>query len=320
MRKIKFLALAVLLLVPLATLHAAEAKKAKIKNSDPSARFPADMKIVKDIVFKQVGQAKLDLWLFLPLTNRFERSPLVVFIHGGGFGGGDKFHVLRRDAIGVVHDLNRQGVACASIEYRLANGGAATVNESVADCKDAVRFLAKHAAQYGFDPERIGTFGESAGGHLTLVTALGADRDYPCDPTFDGPPVKIRCVAAYYPVVSFLDPALGKGSNFERPERLVPILGGPLSEKRELAMKLSPIELLRTDSPPILLAHGAADTTVSCRNSTAMRDAAQTKGVPVECIISKGATHGFGGEAIDPTVAEINRRTVEFFMKYLSQP
>jgi len=318
MKHAQLFALAALILAPWAMLHAADAKKATLRKGDPYARFPADMKIVKDIVFKQVGQTKLDLLLFLPLEKKFERSPLVVFIHGGGFGGGDKFHVLRRDAIGVVHDLNRQGVTCASIEYRLADGGVATVKDSVADCKDAVRFLAKHAAQYGLDPERIGTFGESAGGHLTLVTALGSDRDYPCDPAFEGPPVKICCAAAYYPLVSFVDPTLMKDSNFERPERLLPILGGLLEEKRELATKLSPIELLRADSPAIFLAHGDADTTVACRNSTAMRDAALAKKVPVECIISRGAKHGFGGETIDPTVAEINRRTVVFFMKYLS--
>jgi len=290
------------------------------KGNDPYARLPADLKVVKGIVFKQVGETKLDMLLLLPTEKKFEKSPLVVFIHGGGFGGGDKFHVLRRDALGVARGLTQRGVAFASIEYRLANGGVATVNESVADCKDAVRFLVKHAAEYNLDAERIGTFGESAGGNLTLTTALGADRDYPCDPSLDGPPGKIRCVAAYYGPVSFVDPALTKGSNFERPQRLVSILGGPLEAKRELAKRLSPIELLRPDSPAIFLAHGDADQVIAPLNSIAMRDAAQAKGVPVECVISKGAGHGFSGEGIEPSVAEINRRTIDFFLKYLSPP
>ena len=288
--------------------------------SDSSARVPADLKVVKDIVFKKVGDVTLDLMLFQPLEKKFEKSPLVVYIHGGGWGGGDKFNVLRRDLIEVIRELNRRGITCASIEYRLANGAPATANESVADCKDAVRFLAKHAAQYGLDADRIGTFGSSAGGHLTLVTALGEDRDYPCDPALDGPPVKVRCVAAYYPLTSFLRPELMKGSNFERPARLVPILGGLLEEKRELAGKLSPIELLTPRSPPIFLAHGDADAVLSYTNSTALRDAAQALKVPVECLISKGAGHGFRGEAIEPSVAEINRQTVAFFLKHLATP
>ena len=293
-------------------------KRAAKKAGDGAQRLPSDLKIVQDIVFKQVGQTKLDLLLILPQEKKFEKSPLVVYIHGGGWGGGDKFNVLRPDILNVVRGLNRQGVTCASIEYRLANGGAATAFESATDCKDGVRFLVKNAGQYGLDPLRIGTFGSSAGGHLTLVTALGDDQIFPCDPGLDGPPGKIRCVAAYYPLASFVNPALLKGSNFERQQRMLPILGGLVDEKRDLAMKLSPIELLRPDSPAILLAHGDADKVLSFHNSTALRDAAQAKGVAVECIISKGAGHGFAGDANEPPVTEITRRTVEFFMKHLS--
>ncbi len=308
-----------LTLLASASLIGAEAPPPAAKHSEDTsaARFPADLKIVQGIVFKKVGDATLDLMLLLPLEKKFEKSPLVVYIHGGGFGGGDKTKVLRPDVIGVIRDLNRRGITCASIEYRLANGGAATVNESAADCKDAVRFLVKHAAQYGLDPERIGTFGSSAGGLLTLVTALGEDRDYPCDPALDGPPGRIRCVAAYYPGTSFVHPELAKGSNFENPRRFVPILGGPLEEKRELAKKLSPVELLRADSPAIFLAHGDADKVISSLNSTFLRDAAQAKGVPVECVICNGAGHGLAGEGLEPSVAEINQRTVAFFLRHL---
>ena len=296
------------------------ARKKAAKGPVSPDRIPSDLKTMTNIVFKKVGDTALDLMLFLPVEKKSEKSPLVVYIHGGGWGGGDKVNVLRRDLIEVIRELNRRGITCASIEYRLANGAPATANESVADCKDAVRFLARHAAQYGLDADRIGTFGSSAGGHLTLVTALGEDRDYPCDPALDGPPVKIRCVAAYYPLTSFLRPELMKGSNFERPARLLPILGGLLEEKRELAGKLSPIELLTLRSPPIFLAHGDADAVLSFTNSTALRDAAQALKVPVECLISKGAGHGFRGDEIEPSVAEINRRTVEFFLKYLTVP
>jgi acetyl esterase/lipase len=310
---------AILLVFALAALtHAAE--KPVGAAVDPYSRLPGDLKVVKGIVFKTIGDTSLDLMLLQPTEKKFEKAPVIVFIHGGGFGGGDKFHVLRRDALGVARGLTQRGVAFASIEYRLANGGAATVNDSVADCKDAVRFLVKHAAEYDLDPTRIGTFGESAGGNLTLTTALGADADYPCDPALADASAKIRCVAAYYGPVSFTDPLLTKGSNFEHPQRLVSILGGPLEAHRDLAKKLSPIELLRPDSPPIFLAHGDADKVIGVQNSVAMRDAAQAKGVPVELIISKGAGHGFSGESIDPTIEEINRRTVEFFLKYLTAP
>ncbi len=288
------------------------------KRRETAPRLPEDLKIINNIVFKQVDEKKLDLMLFQPLVKKFDKSPLVVYIHGGGWGGGDKYKVLRNDILSVIRSLSQEGFVCASIEYRLADGKPALASDSVTDCKDAVRYLVKHAQEHGIDPERIGTFGSSAGGHLTLVTALGKDSDYPCDPALDGPAGKIRCVAAYYPLVSFVDAECLKGGNFERPQRMVPLLGGLMTEKRELALKLSPIELLRADSPAVLIAHGDADKVLSVHNAIAMRDAAKAKGASLECIISKGAGHGFSGDAISPTIAEINQQTTAFFLKHLA--
>ncbi len=300
-------------------LHAQEKKKAARRDAGEAPRMPADLEVVDGITFKKAGETELKLMLFLPLEKQTAPTPLVVYIHGGGWGSGDRYKALRRDVVEVIRDLNKRGFTCASVEYRLATGrpGGVTADLCVADCKDAVRFLARHAAEHGIDPARIGTFGSSAGGHLTLMTALGADGDYPCDATIAGPPVQVKCVAAYYPLVSFMDAELMKGSNFQRPQRLIPLLGGLLEEKRELAKKLSPIELLTAGSPPIFLAHGDADKVLSYRNSTAMAEAAKARGVEAECLIAKGADHGFGGDAIDPPVEEITRRTVAFFMRWL---
>ncbi|HEX4148372.1 MAG TPA: alpha/beta hydrolase, partial [Pirellulales bacterium] len=321
---ITLVVLSALLLTSFAALEAAnpskEAKQAAKAKKGDSPRLPSDLKIEQGIVYKQVGDQKLDMMLFLPLEKKFEKSPLVVYIHGGGWAGGDKYRVLKPQLLEVVRELNKQGVTCASIEYRLMKAGSVTVMDCAADCKDAVRFLVKHADEYGLDPQRIGTFGSSAGGHLTLVTALGADRDYACDPTLDGPPGKILCVASFYPLVSIIDPAMLEGRTAERNERMEQaMLGGTVKEKRDLALKLSPTELVRSDSPAILLAHGDQDEALTFHNATAMRDAAQAKGVPVECIISKGAGHSFSGQDIDPSIEEIDRRTVAFFIKYLCQ-
>ena len=184
-------------------------EKQQVANrADKGGRIPADLKVVDNIIFKSVDDVKLDLMLFVPAERKFEKSPLVVYFHGGGWGGGDKSKIFGRDLIDVIRELNKRGITCASVEYGLANGGPATANESVADCKDAVRFLAHQAVKYGLDSERIGTFGSSAGGHLMLVAALGKDQDYPCDQTLNHSGAKNCCVAAYYPMTSFVRPEL----------------------------------------------------------------------------------------------------------------
>jgi acetyl esterase/lipase len=282
-------------------------------------RAPADLKIVKDIVYKKADGQSLDLWLFPPAAKKFDRAPLVIYIHGGGWGSGDKQRVFKSHVLDTVTQLTKSGVACASIEYRLVNGGKSNAYDAAADCKDAVRFLALNADKYELDPNRIGLFGTSAGGNLALVAALGDDTDYPCEVAPADLMGKVRCVAVYYPCTSFVNPELFKGTNFERPQRFVSLLGGSLDAKKDIARKLSPIELVKSDSPPIFLAHGAADTTLPFTHSTMMEAAAKEKGVPVECIISKGAGHGFKGESIAPTEAEISKRTAAFYLKYLMQ-
>jgi len=49
------------------------------------------------------------------------------------------------------------------------------------DCKDAERFLIKNAEKYGLDTKRVGVWGGSAGGHLSLMTALGPAKNCPGD-------------------------------------------------------------------------------------------------------------------------------------------
>jgi acetyl esterase/lipase len=209
-------------------------------------------------------------------------------------------------------------VACASIEYRLANGGKDTVMDSVADCLDALSFLVQHAADFGLDPARVATFGSSAGGHLSLMAALAKPEDYPCDPAFDDHRPRLRCAVAYYPLTSLVHPELHKGSNFAKPERFLPVLGGPLDEKPEVAKKLSPVELLSKQAPPFLLVHGDADATLSHQHSLFFCSRAKELGVSADCLIVKGAGHGLQGTAIEPPPDVICQRTVEFFLAHLN--
>lgn len=98
---------------------------------------------------------KLDYWK--PTTPG---SPLVIFVHGGGWKRGDK-----TDAVGVkgAHAL-QQGYAFASVNYRLVP--AATVEEQAQDVANAIAYLIRNAAKLGFDGKRVALMGHSAGAHL----------------------------------------------------------------------------------------------------------------------------------------------------------
>jgi len=282
--------------------------------------MPSDLRVVDNILYKQASGQQLWLTFFAPLIKTEGPTPLVVYIHGGGWTAGKRYNMIRPQIANVIRDLNKQGITCASIEYRLAKPGLSSVMESVADCKDALRFLVENASKYGIDPDRIALIGESAGGHLVLTTGLGDEKDYPCDRSIPGAPAKVRCIVAYYPRVSFKDKALLLTERFDHPKIekwMSDIFGHSWKSDSSMLHKLSPIELVQSNSPAIQIIHGDQDTILPVSNAIAMRDRATAKGVDVECIIVKGAEHCFDGKEIHPSDEEIERKTVDFLLKHL---
>ncbi len=271
----------------------------------------------KDIVYKTIGRKQLDLVYFKPQNLKAgDKAPWMLFVHGGGWRGGNKYNVFRSPFLGTLKQLTGSGVACFTIRYRLTRNHV-TAFDSVVDCKDAARFLLKNAAAYNLDSDRYGVWGGSAGGHLSLMTALGKDVDFPGEPTFTETELKFKCVASYFPLTSLVNPEVLKGSKFEDPSVLVHVLDGPFAEKPELARLLSPVEYLSKTSPPILLLHGEKDPILSIKNSLYMMDIAKQKGADVELLTVKNAGHSFQGKKISPTIEEINEASANFIISKL---
>ena len=126
---------------------------------------PASAEVLTDLTYATASSAQV-LDLYLPEGSG--PFPIVVLVHGGGFFTGDKQAVA-----GSAEYLASQGIAAASINYRLS--GEATFPAAVHDCKAAVRFLRANAEVYRLDPDRIGSWGESAGANLAsmLGTSFG---------------------------------------------------------------------------------------------------------------------------------------------------
>ena len=134
-----------------------------------------------DLVYAEVGGQSLRLDLYLPTCTALG-TPLVVYIHGGGWNEGERAPIPD-----PVAALVASGIAVASVDYRLTSQAALFAPESVTfpaqihDVKGAVRWLRAHAAQYCIDPERIAAWGHSAGGHLAALLGVTGG-----DPWFEG--------------------------------------------------------------------------------------------------------------------------------------
>src|SRR5262249_17604480 len=131
------------------------------------------------------------------------------------------------------------------------------IPEIVSDVRRAVRFIRYNAKQWGIDPNRLGVFGGSAGGHLSLVLGTASDNGDPnAKEDFMKESDRVASVVAYFPPVD-LRP-LARGVNpprvGDRPERFP-----ALNFEKEKSADYSPIVHVSSDDPPTLLVHGDKD-------------------------------------------------------------
>lgn len=267
----------------------------------------------KNIVYKTVDSSRLVMDILYPNQDkRNDKNPWVLFVHGGGWAGGNKDNIYRTAFAGTLKKLLDEGVVCVTIDYRLAKAPI-TTNESVIDCKDAAKFLLKNAKQFQLDEENYGVWGGSAGGHLSLVTALVPDSNFETDKELSKIHPKFKFVLSFFPFTSCLNPELRPGSIFANEKLFSRLLGGTLKEKPAIAYLLSPSEFLDENSPPILLVHGDKDTTLPIINSQYMVALAKKKKAKVELLTVCNAGHSLSG-TITPSLEQIANHTTDFVL------
>ncbi|PNW28444.1 prolyl oligopeptidase family serine peptidase [Formosa algae] len=279
----------------------------------------ATFKNTEEIVYKTVDGEALSMLVFYPEAQKMKaKNPWMMYVHGGGWAGGSKYNILKKAYLETLKSLLDQGIICVTIDYRLAKGNS-NAFDAVVDAKDAARFLLKNAKAYKLDKINYGVWGGSAGGHLSLVTALGENKDFKGEANLSKYTPKFNCVVSYFPFTSCVNPDLRPGSIFEDKTLFLRVLGAPLEEKPELAKLLSPTELLNKKSPPILLIHGDKDSVLPIINSTYMLDVAKDKNADVDLLTIKNAAHSFNGKNLEPTITELNNSATQFILTHLKK-
>ncbi len=292
----------------------AQAPNAELLKQRMTSAF-SDFDYSPNVVYKQVGGKALQMDILTPKGLKDGAAPVLVYIHGGGWGGGDRYRIQRPDVSGVVTRCGKAGIICATIEYRL-NNDKTTVFDAAVDCKDALRFLVKNAARLHIDPTRIATIGGSAGGHLSLVTALGDPKNFPGDPALAGhDPASIRAEVAYYPATDFTDSALT--GRFLGPRAKL-MFGGTVEEKADLIHLLSPLYQIHKGSTPVWCFHGDKDTTLSVENSRRLFAKGKEAVADIQYTEVKNGTHGFGKDCT-PSVDEICETAAKFVIERLKR-
>ena len=105
-----------------------------------------------------------------PLFGPQQDRPAILIIHGGGWNAGSKDDAVYRS---LMIDYAMKGYVVCNMNYRLIRE--APMPACIEDVKAAINWMKSNAQKLGIDPQRIGTYGHSAGGHLSLMAGLTAD-------------------------------------------------------------------------------------------------------------------------------------------------
>lgn len=221
--------------------------------------------------------------------------PVILYLHSGAWIMGDRFG-------GPARRQATRGYAVASIEYRLAP--AHIWPAQVEDAKAAVRWLRANAARFQLDPNRIGVFGTSSGGHIGAVlgtsggvaelegVALGnAQYSSRVQAVIDlyGPTDLLRLEEDKLPCIP-----LDGNAPFMPPSLL---MGCPIQQCKEKTRTASPMSYITPDDPPFLIMHGMLDCLVPYTQSVTLHQKLEAAGVDSRLLLIPTGDHG--GRAFD---------------------
>jgi acetyl esterase/lipase len=279
--------------------------------SQVHAQLPKGTVIHGNISYNNDSLKKHLLDIYLPANPKGKLPlvgiPLVVFIHGGGWIGNDKYADMGYMPNTVAAMLDN-GMAVASIDYRFATQAAFPA--ILQDCNKAVSFLYDNADKYSLDKNRIALMGFSAGGHLASL--MGTSQNNKVGNLYF--PASYRAFS-YKAVVDYYGPTdltLLPGNDDEKSPEAILIGAKPL-ERPDLAKIASPITYIDKNDPPFLIFHGEKDNIVSNKQSKLFSAWLKYYGVANELTIVKDAPHF--GTMYD--VEEIRNKVIDFLKKNL---
>ncbi len=226
-----------------------------------------------------LGRSEADrprIYPFIPATPSSRAAVLV--LPGGGYSA----IALGHEGFQYAEWLNAQGVAAFVLDYRVAPY---KFPAEIADGVQAMRLIRSHATDYGIDPDRIGVWGSSAGGHLAAVLATNCHVSDQPGSGLNGLDCQPNFAILAYPVISMEGPIAHMGS-------VQSLLGS--NPDPALAHRLSPQFNVTSATPPTFIFATTGDPTVPVANSVVMYQALQAQQVPVEMHLFDFSNHGCG--------------------------
>lgn len=244
---------------------------------------------------------KLDVYVPKNCSSKPRAVPVVVWIHGGAWKRGSK-------RTGPFQCLLDEGIAVVSIDYRLSSEAAFPAQ--IQDCKAAIRWVRAHAARYGLDPQKIGVWGYSAGGHLAALLGSSNNR-----PELEGSLGNTALSSEVQAVVDWCGPTCLLDENQQVAKHKV--VRKFLGDKPDLVSRArlaSPMFQTADRPPPFLVMHGGKDNVVPFSQSEKLVEQLRLRGATAR-LLKVNSGHGFWGFGMKE-----QQIAVQFLSSILNEP
>jgi len=272
----KRITLLLLILLPIAAPNAAD----DLPEPPTSWKYPPEMTGSRVEVYRQVGDVKLNAWIFDPKGHAAkDRRPAAVFFFGGGWRGGTPGQFLPQ----CLH-LAQRGMVAISVDYRVKGRHGVSALECVRDAKAAIRWVRANAARLGVDSDRIAAGGGSAGGHLAAAVALVSGFE-------DGDHLK---TSSSPNALLLFNPAVVLAPVEGHPNLLSAEKFADIRERADgRAKDISPYQFVRAGLPPSIIFHGMNDEAVPFPTVQLFAKMMTAAGNRCELKAYEGQPHGF---------------------------
>jgi acetyl esterase/lipase len=232
-----------------------------------------------------------------PKVAGYETHTAVLILPGGSYAHLATDH----EGVQVAKWLNNLGISAFMLEYRLGPKYHHPVE--INDAKRGFRWVRSHAAEYGYDPDRVGVWGFSAGGHLasTLGTHFDAGDASAADP-IDRLSSRPDFMILTYPVIGPIGPASEGSFDNLLGKNVDPALTEALTNDHHVTAQ----------TPMTFLVAADDDKAVFPENSVNFYLALRKAGVPAEMHIYLHGGHGFGLAPFDPVLSSWTARLADW--------
>lgn len=238
--------------------------------------------------------------------------PAIVFNHGSI--PPDQYRTAER-YMDYVNYFARNGYVVFKSDYRghgESEGEAVSPYSNEGDVIDVMNAFYSVQKYPGVNPEKIGMWGHSSGGHITTI-AMIITEDIKAGVIWGGLTASYDERFAEWRARRRRQTSSTQSSFYRRQSQILEEKYGPPSQSSAFWRSVNPYNYLYSITAPIQLHHGSADATVPVSYSEYLKSSLEENGKQVELIVYDGADHNIAGNAFGKAMAN----SLAFFDKYL---